>query len=1199
MPSLSTPIAELQSRYDVIVIGSGYGGAIAAHRMAEAARLNPEKPDGGLQPPAFSVCVLERGLERLAGDYPETSAAAVRDIQIDSRRGRVGPRTGLFDFRVNDDVSVLVGCGLGGTSQINAGVMLKPHPSVFLKEWPKTLSTIDVLEKEYADVERDLGVNRFPPTMSLSKVTWLMTGAERLDGPAAEPAPIAVSFSTGINRFNVQRQRCVLCGNCITGCNHSAKNTVQTNFLAGAANLGAAIFCGMQVQAIEKDGTDWLLHVRIEDPSLATFGSPEIPIRARMVFLAAGTLGSTEILLRSRERFGLAVSPVLGHHFSGNGDAIAFAYNGVDQVDGVGYGARMPPEPVVGPTIAAMMYDQKKGGLMIQEGAIPGALALPLRFLAPLMARMSEFPLGRIAGTRQQIWREIDSMIRGVRYGALARTQTFLAMAEDNGTGQMGLSDNRLRIKWNDAGDQRVYKNIAVRLAQLTKVMHGRYVINPFWSRMFGRRLMTVHPLGGCRLADDVRHGVVNAEGQVFDAQTDEKLHDGLYVCDGSIIPRALGINPALTISALAERIARKAAARGMPGVTFPIPPPSRVDRSVPGLRYAERIRGRTWANGTERRLELVLQISIDDIKQFFESANHEARIIGVAHVPDADKPSEQRWTVSDGTLRVLVDDPRHVETKLLAYQLKLTAKSGRNVWLSGHKTINYETLRRHPWLTITRFPFVLFNEKPVPATNAAGIPIEPYAGCRVVELWDRTRDVNRVLSQPGAAAVGVVGCNIADAARLVLSMRAQHERRSLPRLRLKCRFAWWCIDTIIQLRAWPIRRTRVIDPLEEPKGLEPSTKRLRPVLYDQKPNLPKPRFSVSRYNGSATPERQLRPVLLAPGFGMSSYAFQAAGDGSFAEYLFTKGYDVWLLDYRASDMLDISLDQFDVDDLASGDFPDAIKRVYEATGKPVQVIAHCVASLAMQMALLKEPSPDPSIPTIDPRTLHSVMLSQSYAFIDHPFVNRLKATLRLPDVLSYLNFKPVLTADFDARSSLRTRLLDRLLHFYPSRERCCDGVCRRLLMMYGEVFRHDQLDKDTHDSIYHLFDRANLTMFRHLGKMIARGQILDRCGKDVYLLPQNAKRITVPITLLQGKANGLFRPAGMRKTHRWLVEHGGFDSPAHNAAMFEPLEIDGYGHLDNFIGRNAAGDVWGKIAGALEAMDEKVKGLAEDDSAA
>jgi len=124
MPSLSTPIGDLQSEYGVVVVGSGYGGAIAGYRMAAYA-----KPPGD-DLPEYSVCVLERGSERQAGDFPTTASGALLDTQADTKVGRVGSRTALFDFRMNHDVSVVVGCGLGGTSLINAAVMLEPTPKV-------------------------------------------------------------------------------------------------------------------------------------------------------------------------------------------------------------------------------------------------------------------------------------------------------------------------------------------------------------------------------------------------------------------------------------------------------------------------------------------------------------------------------------------------------------------------------------------------------------------------------------------------------------------------------------------------------------------------------------------------------------------------------------------------------------------------------------------------------------------------------------------------------------------------------------------------------------------------------------------------------------------------------------------------------------------------------------------------------------
>src|SRR4051812_12323969 len=238
MPSLSTPIGDLESEYGVVVVGSGYGGAIAACRMAEYA-----KRLGG-QLPKYSVCVLERGAERQPGDYPSTLTGAVLDTQADTKAGRVGSRTALFDFRMNHDISVLVGCGLGGTSLINAAVMLEPTDAVLRDElWPVTLRNPRRFRRLCKVVNGILDVSTCPPAVELDKVTWLRNGVAPEKVAAA---PVAISFQTKVNQFHVQQQRCVLCGNCITGCNHSAKNTVAANYLPGAANAGAAIFCGVE-----------------------------------------------------------------------------------------------------------------------------------------------------------------------------------------------------------------------------------------------------------------------------------------------------------------------------------------------------------------------------------------------------------------------------------------------------------------------------------------------------------------------------------------------------------------------------------------------------------------------------------------------------------------------------------------------------------------------------------------------------------------------------------------------------------------------------------------------------------------------------------------------------------------------------------------------------------------------------------------
>jgi len=311
----------------------------------------------------------------------------------------------------------------------------------------------------------------------------------------------------------------------------------------------------------------------------------------------------------------------------------------------------------------------------------------------------------------------------------------------------------------------------------------------------------------------------------------------------------------------------------------------------------------------------------------------------------------------------------------------------------------------------------------------------------------------------------------------------------------------------------------------------------------------------------------------------MSTYWFRAATPRSnITEFLLANGHEVWLLDYRASDRLGASLDQFTLDELADCDFPAAIKHVLTLTKQPVHIIAHCVGSISVLMSLLSGKLADCGV--------HSMILSQAVAFIDQPFVNRLKANLRLAEMLHFLGMRPILTPDFDLRSSLAVRLLDRLLYFYPSRERCKSGVCRRLLLIYGDANRHDQLDNVTHKMIYDMVDRGNLMTLAQLEKMAARRQIVNAAGKNVYLEPGNGKNVNVPITLLQGTRNNLFRRSGARKTRDWLHAHGGFPSLEERQKKFTLLEVEDYGHMDVFIGRNSARDVYPKILAALQEME-------------
>ena len=270
----------------------------------------------------------------------------------------------------------------------------------------------------------------------------------------------------------------------------------------------------------------------------------------RIVFigsdLGAGTLDSTEILLRSRA-LGIALSDRLGERFSANGDIIAFGYGAREAVNAVGVGY---PSKIEGAEIGAAVSGQIEiddeselsNELRVQEGVLPSALApvLPVLFI----------PNGRLLGALQ-------SLVNGVYKGPFARLQTFFAVSHDTAAGRIVLEDDQLRLEWPNAKDEPVYKRLDAILSSIVEQAGGAYVKNPLAGTVMGHQPATAHPLGGAGMGRERSDGVVNHKGQVFDAgagRGSTAVHEGLYVVDGAVMPRSLGVNPLLTITALAER---------------------------------------------------------------------------------------------------------------------------------------------------------------------------------------------------------------------------------------------------------------------------------------------------------------------------------------------------------------------------------------------------------------------------------------------------------------------------------------------------------------------------------------------------------------------------------------------------------------------------------------------------------------------
>jgi cholesterol oxidase len=519
----------LRAHYDVVVVGSGYGGGVAAARLAQAGKR---------------VAILERGKEFPTGSFPARLPDLHREIQVTGKRMRMGSRSGLYDVRLGEHMHVLVGCGLGGGSLINAGVALRPDARVWHDEvWPEQIASDGFLGAGYDLAEQWVRPARDPLAAERTKYRAL----ERAGAPLQQrvvAAPVAVSFRDTVNPAGIAQPGCTRCGDCCGGCNVGAKNTVALTYLPLAARHGAEIFTQVKVRRVAK-GEDGRWQVLLD--VLADEGSSKtaMSVTADMVVLSAGTLGSSEILLRSRES-GLALSDQIGRRFSANGDIIAFGYGANIPVNAIGIGHPKRIEGIdVGAAVSGQIeivdpHDVSKS-LTIQEGVLPSALApmLPALFL----------PNGRVLGA-------LKSLVAGVYKGPFASLQTFFAVSHDRARGRLVLENDQLALRWPGIEDEPVYQRVGAAIKALVEQVGGTYVANPLAGTLMGHQPATAHPLGGCGMGRDRNTGVVNHKGQVFDASSEEPnaVHAGLYVMDGSIIPRSLGVNPLLTITALAER---------------------------------------------------------------------------------------------------------------------------------------------------------------------------------------------------------------------------------------------------------------------------------------------------------------------------------------------------------------------------------------------------------------------------------------------------------------------------------------------------------------------------------------------------------------------------------------------------------------------------------------------------------------------
>ena len=1276
---------------ELLIVGSGYGGAVAAARLAGSAGLE----DG--------IWMVERGSEYRPGEFPARFAELPGFVRIsvaDSVRGR--RRGGLLDLRLDGDVAVLLGNGLGGGSLINANVMLEPEAEVFAQGWPAGVDASS-MRGPYALAHGMLAPAPLPQQLRLRKLELL----DRLGQAPAARCPVSVAWQRAPHPISkVELHACTLCGDCMTGCNQGAKGSLDTNYLALAAARGVQMFCGVAVlrlQGLDGDpAKGWEVHWQHSEADAA----PPAPIRARRVLLAAGALGSTEILLRSRTRQ-LPFSQQLGRQFSMNGDAIAA---GLGHADPTGTVADPETDPAgterhIGPTITGyrrVAPSQGRPGFVVQEFAVPAALR---RVFGEIVTSLGLLRGARMAGDDTALcseahiermslyglmgqddaagWLELppagatqEGLLR-VRWTDVMKLPVFAAMNDwleqalpPRRTGNadpqllrlLGQSIGSARLfgrllwraggKWFDGlgrpqpkpdlGDRFVEAGLGLPEARL---LDGADLL-PLIDRAAGLAV-TVHPLGGCRMADGVANGVVNDAGQVWNPSGTEP-YPGLAVLDGAILPRALGINPALTITALAERavpLLKKAwglgEAAATPAEPAPPPRPPGPRRELPPAesiwRLRERLQGPLRWNG--HIYWAVMELEFEDIPGFVRALQLPERALqlrtgtlvlhawepGEAHddfyepdLENSDQRSSARVQLSarlSGSLRLLMP--------LLADQLAGLAPP--------RLSLDYRLAVQACWCkpdlgtqAVLRVGSRLLGRKQIGLPP--GIDYDQHPG------W--LRQLTELDMQIDGVDVGRWSLDQGNLAIMRRSLLSLQRHSSLPDAWLDalCGLAYVTRQLLV-----PQLLPALAHALEPPQAAHlnqrwPGDQSDVPVELFEMPDCLGAR--LSRYRAKPEEPALVPPVLLIHGMGASGSSYTHAclrgTHGHLLQVLRDAGREVWVLDVRSSianetGRREPAAAEWTAEAIACDDIPRAIDAVLSHSGAAqLDLFGHCQGAVMVWMALLSDASLGPKV--------HAAVFSQVGPWLQMSDSNRLRAFV-IGGLLRYLSADELdscpdfFWTDRDAQGLpvwqrceprppglllLDTLLAGGLAYQDHGQEalradamgsRHWISLRHRADAIFGQLFELGNLSDATLEHLDALLGWVKLPMLAQAIHFARLRMITDGDGNNPWLNADNLRRcLPFPLLILHGRRNKVFDWQGSWRSLRQLSklvydldlgppeQRDGWQHYGRGGRA-QLMVFENYGHFDCVIGEHAGRDIFPHV---VRFLDEAVAAMTQ-----
>jgi cholesterol oxidase len=508
--------------YDVLIIGSGFGGSVSALRLTEK---------------GYKVAVLEAGKRFEDADFAKSSWRLRKFLWM--------PQLGCYGIQRIDklkDVLILSGAGVGGGSLVYANTLYEPlDPFYQDPAWGHITDWRSELAPYYDQAKRMLGVTVYPYVSPADEVVKKV--AERMGvGGTFHQTPVGVYFGQPGEKVadpffggaGPERNACLNCGECMTGCRHNAKNTLVKNYLHLAESAGAEVHALTTVTAVRpREGGGYEIETRRTDKRFR----PHRTITAEQVIFSASTMGTQKLLHRMRDRGSLPhVSPRLGLLTRTNSEALLGSIadgKDVDYSEGVAITSSFHPDEFT--HIEPTRYGKRSNAMSLMQTVLTDG--------------STDTPRWRV--WLKEMWRQKRNLFKlyDLRHWSERTIIALVMQTHDNSittytkrgiTGRRRLTSRQGHGAPNPSFIEPGHRAVQMMAEEMGGTPGGT-IGEPF------NVPLTAHFMGGCAIGDSPETGVVDPYQRLYG-------HPGLHVADGSTITANLGVNPSLTITAQTER---------------------------------------------------------------------------------------------------------------------------------------------------------------------------------------------------------------------------------------------------------------------------------------------------------------------------------------------------------------------------------------------------------------------------------------------------------------------------------------------------------------------------------------------------------------------------------------------------------------------------------------------------------------------